>query len=188
MRYPVSIVWMRRDLRLDDHVALFEAAEASESVVCAFVLDPALLRGQRVGAPIVQFFLTSAAVLREHLQAAGSDLALLEGECGEELVALARRVGASAVFANADTDPDAIARDARVSIRLQQAGLAVHWSSDQVYFAADEVLQDSGKPYGVYTPYRRRWNARLAMRPHPPVRSETAARAKHLDRAAIGAT
>lgn len=187
-RYSVSIVWMRRDLRLDDHVALFEAAEASQSVVCAFVLDPVLLRGPRVGAPIVQFFLASAGALREHLQAAGSDLALLEGEFGDELIALAKRVGATAIFANSDTDPDAIARDARVSTRLRRAGLDVHWSVDQVYFAAGDVLQDSGKPYGVYTPYRRRWNARLTTQPRSPVRSKAAARPKYLARDVIGAT
>ena len=187
-RYPVSIVWMRRDLRLDDHVALFEAAAASERVVCAFVLDPALLRGPRVGAPIVQFFLAGAAVLREHLRAAGSDLALLEGEFGAELLALAKQVGATAVFANEDTDPAALARDALVTSGLRRAGIDVHWSSDQVYFAADDVLQDSGKPYGVYTPYRRRWNARLATLPQPPVRSEAAARAKFLAHSNIGAT
>ncbi len=64
----------------------------------------------------------------------------------------------------------------------------MHASTDHVYFAADDVLQDGGKPYAVYTPYRRRWNARFAAEPHPPVRSEAAARGKLLARDAIGAT
>ncbi len=83
--HPVSLVWLRRDLRLDDHAALFHAAAASERVVAAFVLDPALLRGPRVGAPIVQFFFDSLRALRERLRAAGSDLALLEGDFAAEL-------------------------------------------------------------------------------------------------------
>ena len=187
-RYPVSLVWLRRDLRLDDHVALFRAAQASERVVCAFVLDPPLLRGPRVGAPIVQFFFDSVRVLRERLRAAGSDLALLEGDFAGELLALARRLDASAVFYNADYDPNAIARDEHVARQLRGAGIDVHASIDHVYFAADEVVQDGGKPYAVYTPYRRRWNARFAAEPHPPVRSEAAARDKLLAREAIGAT
>jgi deoxyribodipyrimidine photo-lyase len=187
-RYPVSLVWLRRDLRLDDHVALFRAAQASERIVCAFVLDPPLLRGPRVGAPIVQFFFDSLRVLRDRLRAAGSDLALLEGDFAGELSALARRVDASAVFYNADYEPDAVARDERVSRRLREAGLDVHASTDHVYFAAGEVLQESGKPYAVYTPYRRRWNARFAAEPNPPVRSEAVARGKLLAGDAIGAT
>jgi deoxyribodipyrimidine photo-lyase len=187
-RFPVSIVWLRRDLRLDDNVALFHAAEASERVVCAFVLDPVLLRGPRVGAPIVQFFFDGLRVLRERLRAAGSDVALLEGDFGEELAALARRTGATAVFYNADYDPDASALDERVARRLRHGGLTVRAFTDHVYFAADEVVQDSGKPYGVYTPYRRRWNARFAAQPHPPLPSANAVRAKLLASDAIGAT
>jgi deoxyribodipyrimidine photo-lyase len=187
-KYTLSLVWLRRDLRLDDHVALFRAAQASERVVCAFVLDPPLLRGPQVGAPIVQFFLDSARVLRERLRAAGSDLALLEGDVGDELISLARRVGARAVFYNTDYDPNAIARDEHVARRLRAALIDVHASTDHVYFAADDVVQDGGKPYAVYTPYRRRWNARFAADPHPPVRSEAAARGKLMAREAIGAT
>jgi len=187
-RYPISLVWLRRDLRLDDHVALFRAAQASERVACAFVLDPPLLRGPRVGAPIVQVFFDSVRVLRERLRAAGSELALLEGDFAAELLALARRLDASAVFYNTDYDPNAIARDEHVARQLRRAGIDVHASIDHVYFAADEVVQDGGKPYAVYTPYRRRWNARFAAEPHPPVRSEAAARDKLLAREAIGAT
>jgi deoxyribodipyrimidine photo-lyase len=187
-RYAVSVVWLRRDLRLDDHVALFRAVQASERVVCAFVLDPPLLRGPRVGAPIVQFFFDSLRVLRERLRDTGSDLALLEGDFADELLGLAQRVHAGAVFYNADYDPKAVARDDGVARRLRDAGLDVHASTDHVYFEADDVLQDGGKPYTVYTPYRRRWNARFAAEPNPPVRSETAAQPNLLARDAIGAT
>ena len=187
-RHPVSIVWLRRDLRLDDHAALFRAAEASERVACAFVLDPPLLRGPRSGAPIVQFFFDSLRVLRDGLRARGSDLALLEGEFSAELLGLARRAGASAIFYNAGYAPDAIARDDGVTRRLRAAGIDVHASVDHVYFAADEVLQDGGKPYAVYTPYRRRWNARFAAEPRLPIRSETAVRGKLLAAGVIGAT
>jgi deoxyribodipyrimidine photo-lyase len=186
--YPLSLVWLRRDLRLDDNVALDSAAAASDRVILAFLLDPPLLRGPRVGAPIVQFFFDSLAVLRDHLRAAGSDLALLEGDLADELLGLAARTGARAVFYNEDYDPSAIARDEHVTRRLREAGLAVHAGTDHVYFGAGEVLQESGKPYAVYTPYRRRWDSRLAAAPHPPLRSERAAQGKLSPREAIGAT
>ncbi|BDE08178.1 deoxyribodipyrimidine photo-lyase [Vulcanimicrobium alpinum] len=187
-RYPLSLVWLRRDLRLDDNVALRRAAEASEWIACAFVLDPPLLRGPRVGPPIVQFFFDSLGVLRERLRQQGSDLALLEGDFSGELVRLARRIDARAVFYNVDYDPDAVARDEGVERALRAAGLDVHAQTDHVYFGARDVLQESGKPYTVYTPYRRRWNARFDAEPHPPVASERAAGPKLLARDAIGAT
>ena len=186
--YRLSLVWLRRDLRLEDNVALLRAAQAGERVACVFVLDPGLLRGPRVGPPIVQFFFESLRALRTRVRALGSDLVLLEGDPARELAAFAARTGAQALFYNRDYEPAAIARDRRVAERLRAAGLAVHDFIDHVYFAADEVLQPGEKPYVVYTPYRRRWQARFATSPHPPVRSEKAVREKLLGREALGAT
>ena len=185
---PVSIVWLRRDLRLDDHVALDAAARASERVVCAFVLDPELLRGPTMGAPIVQFFFDSLRALRDELRAAGSDLALLEGDVAIELASLSRRVGATACYFNIDYEPAATARDGRVTEVLQSAGVAVHASVDHVYFGAGDVLQDGGKPYTVYTPYRRKWHARREMDPRPALATRAVALPKLLARDVIGPT
>jgi deoxyribodipyrimidine photolyase len=45
--------------------------------------------------------------------------------------------------------------------------------SDLVYAAAGDVLQESGKSYTVYTPYRRKWNAlaHAQQQPQPPIPS-----------------
>jgi deoxyribodipyrimidine photo-lyase len=179
---------MRRDLRLADHAALFEACRRSGEVACAFVLDPPLLRGDRVGAPIVQFFFDALAELRDALRSHGSDLALLEGMALEELRTFARRIGAQAVFYSEDVDPRARTRDEAVTKALAADGIAVERCIDDVYYAAGEVLQPTGKPYVVYTPYRRRWMERLAADPRPPVDSVRAARGKLLAAAEIGET
>ncbi|GAC1407215.1 MAG: hypothetical protein NVSMB64_13870 [Candidatus Velthaea sp.] len=46
----------------------------------------------------------------------------------------------------------------------------------------------SGKPYTVYTPYRKRWQETFAREPRAPFPSGRAARGKFLDAAAIGTT
>ena len=38
-KYKRALVWLRRDLRLDDNTALFEAAKASEEVALVFIFD-----------------------------------------------------------------------------------------------------------------------------------------------------
>jgi len=187
-RYQHGIVWLRRDLRLDDHVALFAAAQRCERVTCAFVLDPVLLRGPRVGAPIVQFFFDSLRVLREHLRGLGSELALREGDFATELRAVAAHAGATAVFYNEDDDPAMRERDAQVTRELEAAGIAVHAFTDQVYAAAGDVLKSDGAFYTVYTPYRRRWDALAEAEPRPPVASLRAARERLAPASAIDAT
>ena len=168
-RYARAIVWMRRDLRLDDNVALARAAQSAGEVVCAFVLDPVLLRSDRVGAAIVSFFFDALGALREDLRAKGSDLAVLEGDFSEELLKLAKRVEADAVFFNADFDPAAKERDAAVVAAARRAGLETHAFLDHVYYGSREIVQPKGeRSYVVYSPYKRRWLERHQEEPHPP--------------------
>lgn len=187
-RIDHGIVWLRRDLRLDDHAALAAAAQRCERITCAFVLDPSLLRGARTGAPIVQFFCDALRALRAELRALGSDLALLEGDPAAELARLVRRSGAAALFYNADTDPAPRERDAGVTRALEAAGCRVTASADLTYAAAGDVLTDGGGFYTVFTPYRRKWMAFASARPQPPIRSRELAGERLCSAADIGPT
>uniref|UniRef100_E6PGE7 Putative Deoxyribodipyrimidine photo-lyase PhrB n=1 Tax=mine drainage metagenome TaxID=410659 RepID=E6PGE7_9ZZZZ len=171
-----------------DNVALAEAAEASDEVALAFVLDPVLLRSERMGAPLVQAYFSALASLRAELRSRGSELALLEGDFAEQLTAFAGRIGAGALYYNDDYEPEAIERDARVRTALEAAGVAVHSSLDHVYFGADEVRTEGGAPYRIFTPYKRRWLDQHALAPRMPVRSNRASAEKLIARAEIGAT
>jgi deoxyribodipyrimidine photo-lyase len=171
-RYDVSIVWLRRDLRLADNLCLYEAAQNSRQVCCAFVVNPPLLADVRMGAPLVCAFLGAIASLRHDLRAMGSDLAILIGDFDAELTRFARRVKAQAIYYNEDYEPKAIARDLAVTRALKLAGFAVHASVDHVYFGADEVVRTDGNPYRVFTPYKRRWLDHRNLGPRLPVPSE----------------
>jgi len=183
-----SIVWLRRDLRLSDNVALEGAARARARIVCAFVLDPPLLRGPEIGAPIVCVFFDALTELRSALRIRGSDLALLEGDFANELTSLARRTGATRLYYNVDYVPSALERDAHVTAELERAGIAVEASLDHVYFGADDILKADGTPYTVFTPYKRSWLARHQTEPRPPVPSLGAIGHRLATRDAIGET
>ncbi len=183
-----SIVWLRRDLRLSDNVALERAARARARIVCAFVLDPPLLRGPEIGAPIVCVFFDALTELRSALRIRGSDLALLEGDFANELTSLARRTGATRLYYNVDYVPSALERDAHVTAELERAGIAVEASLDHVYFGADDILKADGTPYTVFTPYKRSWLARHQTEPRPPVPSLGAIGHRLATRDAIGET
>ena len=175
-RYRTSLVWLRRDLRLRDNVALYEACRQSKRVAIAFVLDPNLLGQPRMGSPLVHAFLSALANLRAELRASGSDLLLRHGDLATELCELAHTLEAEAVFFNDDYEPDAVMRDKAVSGRLAALNVAVHRSTDHVYFGADEVVRADGEPYRVYTPYKRSWLDRRSLLGRPIVPSYPALR------------
>jgi deoxyribodipyrimidine photo-lyase len=159
-----ALVWLRRDLRCDDNAALHHALRCAKQVWCCFVFDRAILdalpRADRRVEFIRESLLDVDAQLREMALAQGRDntgLIVRHGQADEELPRLAQTLGAQAVFANHDDEPQALARDAKVRGRLADAGIALHTSKDHVIFERDEIRTLSGGSYSVFTPYKNNW-------------------------------
>jgi len=157
-----ALFWFRRDLRLDDNAALYAALKLSRRVWCAFVFDTEILdvlpsrRDRRV-----EFIRESLIELNQALRARGSSLLVRHGRARDEIPRLARSLGAAAVFANHDYEPQAVARDAAVARSLAAAGIEFRTRKDQAIFERDEVLTAGRKPFAVYSPYRDAWLKRL---------------------------
>ncbi len=163
-----ALVWLRRDLRLDDHAALYHALRSARHVWCAFVFDRAILDALPRADRRVAFIRDSLAGLDAELRALalshgieGAGLIVQHGQATHELPALARQLGVQAVFANHDDEPFARARDTQVRGALADAGIALHTSKDHVVFERDEVMTAGGTPYGVFTPYKNAWLKKL---------------------------
>lgn len=155
MTYQKALVWFRRDLRDNDHAALYHALKTAKQVFCIFVFDTDILnkltnkQDRRVA-----FIWASVSELKQSLQQKGGDLIVVHGKASDIIPQQAGQLDVDAVFTNHDYEPDAIARDKSVENSLKLINKAFHSYKDQVIFEKDEVLNLSGKPYGVFTPYR----------------------------------
>lgn len=161
-QYQTSICWFRRDLRLSDHAALYHALKNSQSVQCVFVFDTDIL--EQLTDPQdrrVEFIWHSLHELNQRLQHLGSSLNVLHGKPAEVIPQLTLALGTQAIFCNHDYEPDAVRRDASVAATLAQSGIDFHTYKDQVIFEQSEILNGSGKPYGVFTPYKNAWLKKL---------------------------
>jgi len=175
-----ALVWLRRDLRVDDHAALWHALRAARRVWCGFVFDRAILDPLRRADRRVEFIRDSLVGVDAELRALaashgveGAGLIVRHGQAVDEIVALARSLGVQAVYASHDDDPQALARDARARGALADAGIVLHTCKDHVIFERDEVLTASGAPFSVFTPYRNAWLRKLEpshLEPYPVAR------------------
>jgi deoxyribodipyrimidine photo-lyase len=172
-----ALVWLRRDLRVDDHAALYHALRAARRVWCAFVFDTAILDalpgldGAAAGRKAdrrVEFIRDSLVGVDAELRALGAShgvdgagLLVAHGRAADVLPALADALHVQAVYASHDDDPYALARDAQVRGRLSELGIALHTSKDHVIFERDEVLTQGGSPFSVFTPYKNAWLAKV---------------------------
>ena len=146
----VSVMWFRRDLRLNDHPALLAAAGDGRRVLPLFVLDPALLA--RSGQPRVQFLHRCLKALSESLD---GRLLVLRGDPASLVPAVARHFGASEVHVSEDFAPYGRRRDDRVEAALGSVPLIRTGSPYAV--SPGRVVKSDGASFAVYTPYLRAW-------------------------------
>jgi len=152
----IALHWFRNDLRLDDNTALAQAC-AADAVAPVFVFDDALLAGSSQSAPRLRFLRECLVQLARRLEAEGSRLRVLRGDPRRQIPELARELGAGLVTWNHDPSPFATRRDAAVRAALEARGIQVLACQDRTVFGGDAVRTREGRPYTVYTPFRRAW-------------------------------
>ena len=158
------MLWLRRDLRLDDHPALSAAAAAGE-VVPLFVLDPRLTGPS--GAPRLAFLAGCLAELHERT---GGALVVRSGDPVEEVPRLAAEVEAPEVVATGDFGPYGRRRDDAVGSALDAGGRALRLVGSPYVAAPGTVTKADGSAFLVFSPYHRAWREQVAgVEPCPPV-------------------
>ncbi len=149
-----AVMWFRRDLRLADNPALVRAAEDG-SVLPLFVLDPHLWGP---AGPSRQRYLTdSLRSLDASLRQRQASLSVVRGDPVRRVVRAAEAVGADEVHVAADYGPYGRERDERVEQALDEAGIALVRTGSPYAVAPGRVLNGSGEPYKVFTPFSRAW-------------------------------
>ena len=166
--FESALVWLRRDLRTDDHAALHHALRSARQVWCAFIFDRTILDPLPRADRRVEFIRDSLVGVDAELRAlgashgtAGTGLIVRHGRADQIIPQLAAELGVQAVYANHDDEPDALARDSQVRGALAAAGVVLHTSKDHVIFERSEVLTQSGGPFSVFTPYKNAWLKKL---------------------------
>ena len=122
-----TVVWFRRDLRLNDHAALSAACKRG-AVLPLFVLDRNLLFHPETAVARVAFMLECLRALDGELRQRGGRLLIRMGDPADVLVQLVRASGADGVIAHTDSERlVGRVRDARVSRSLAAAGIPLQW-------------------------------------------------------------
>ncbi|WP_233897872.1 cryptochrome/photolyase family protein [Tenacibaculum piscium] len=153
----VAIFWFRRDLRLEDNVALFNALNSSNKVLPIFIFDEEILDKLPENDARVSFIYQTLQQLDTDLKAVGSSLLIKKGNPLEVWKTIISEFDISAVYTNKDYEPYALQRDANICEFLKSKSINFLSYKDQVIFEEAEVTKNDGLPYTVYTPYKNKW-------------------------------
>jgi deoxyribodipyrimidine photo-lyase len=144
-----SIMWFRRDLRINDHPALLAAIESAEQVIPLFILDKKQIA--EAGEKLLAYMSQSLRALDESL---GNRLHIIEGDQVTVLKELIAQHGVEEVHISAEYERYGAERDARV----EAAGIKLVRTGSPYAVTPGRVLKPSdATPYKVYTPFYKGW-------------------------------
>lgn len=154
----VSIVWVRRDLRLHDQAALYHALQSGLPVIPVFIFDTEIL--DLLPKPHdrrVEFIHHELTQMQAQLKKMGKSLVVRYGKPLSVWPKLLQEFKVRQLHFNKDYEPYAKQRDARVRQLMEENNVQIFSYKDQCIFEEQEILSGQGSVYTVFTPYSRKW-------------------------------
>ncbi len=162
MKEPISIFWFRRDLRLHDNAGLYHALKSGIPVQPIFIFDSNILDNlEERNDARVTFLHDTILELQTELEKLGSALKVFYGKPVDIFTELIETENIQAVYTNRDYEPYALQRDDEIEKILSEKQIGFHKFKDHIIFEGDEVVKDDGLPYTVFTPYSKKWKAKI---------------------------
>jgi deoxyribodipyrimidine photo-lyase len=156
------IFWFRRDLRLADNAGLYHALKSGKKVIPLFIFDKNILdKLEDKKDKRVDFIHQQIARLKSELQQLGSDMVVKYNTPEHAWKELFSEYQIESVYTNRDYEPYATQRDSTIATLAKSNEIAFNTFKDQCIFEHNEITKDDGKPYTVFTPYSRKWKAKL---------------------------
>ncbi len=163
---PVTLVWLRRDLRLDDNTALYHALKNNENVLPIFIFDTEIL--DQLPHPHdrrVEFIHQTLTQLQISLLAINANILVKYGKPLAVFQKLVKEFDIKNIYTNHDYEPYALQRDAEIALFFKNQGIKTNKNiefltfKDHCIFEKNEVLSGSNTPYTIFTPYSKKWKA-----------------------------
>ncbi|XP_071733971.1 cryptochrome-1-like [Rutidosis leptorrhynchoides] len=162
-----SIVWFRRDLRIEDNPAL-AAGVRSGKVIAVFIWAPEE-EGHYYPGRVSRWWLKqSLSLLDSSLKNLGTSLITKRSSDSVlSLLDVIKSTGATQLFFNHLYDPLSLVRDHRAKEILTENGIVVRSFNADLLYEPWEVVDDEGRPFIRFTSF---WDRCLRMPydPEPP--------------------
>lgn len=159
MQHRKTIIWFRRDLRIQDNLALWSGIEEG-SIVPVFIWSPEEETKKIVGEAASWWLHHSLIELDRALQDRGSKLIIRKGRSLPILNELIEETGAKAVFFNERYEPRIRLRDQQIKEVLEKKGVEVKAFHSNLLFPPLSIVNNQGQPYKVFTSF---WKKCLQM-------------------------
>ncbi len=155
------LVWLRNDLRMDDNPALREACKLSEEVHTIYIYSQNQNKEHNEANCKIDFFIENLKDLSKSLSKVNIPLTIIDSDgFNDNPEAIKKYIELNSIekiFWNNQFGEDEINRDESVKDLLQNSNIEIKTFDEQVVFEPGSILTGEGKPYSVFTPFKRKW-------------------------------
>ncbi len=162
MDKTVNIVWLRRDLRIEDNIALLMASKQQFPILLLFIFDDDILNKLNQDDSRVTFIYEQIHKINAWLRTKNSSIMVVRGCVQDIWKSLIKNYQIKNVFVNEDYEPYGIQRDEVIHSICAQNNIRFTKCKDHVIFSPTEILKNDGKPYTVYSPYKKQWLKKIS--------------------------
>ncbi|MGD6779049.1 cryptochrome/photolyase family protein [Sutcliffiella horikoshii] len=164
----LSIMWFRRDFRLQDNAALYHAVKETqhrnEPLLLVYHLDPVFTTND---TPNHRFFFAALDRFIKRCEKQGIYIHLVEGTWQEAFNQILEHFPeVTSLFYNQDEVGAGQKRDKEVDKFFIKRGIRVSSYIDYTIHGANEVKKSDNSIYKVFTPYFKKWMAQPKRDPY----------------------
>ncbi|MEH6394823.1 deoxyribodipyrimidine photo-lyase [Pseudoalteromonas sp.] len=155
-----TVFWFRRDLRLFNNRALYQAIEIGCKDAIFFITEQ---QWQRHGVAPIQIDLLKRRLdyLGQLLADNGITLHIIDSGdyngCVQQLTAFCKQHGVSSVYANKEYEINEVERDQAFLKHSDEVGISLLLFDGDVIAPPGTVLNQSGEMFKVFTPFKNAW-------------------------------
>ena len=163
-----TLVWFRKDLRLDDHPALAEAISAGEHIIPCYLWAPQEEGNWAPGEASNWWLHHALSDLHDQLREVGLKLITRDARQSSslhELVQLAEETHSDTILWSRRYEPAIIKRDADIKAKLRGMGFRADSFNSGMLFEPHEIASKSGKPFQVFTPMWKHYQTLTVKKP-----------------------
>jgi len=156
-----SLVWLRNDIRMDDNPAIQNAFAQSELVHVIYLFSKKQLKLHNESDIKISFLIENLRDIASSLDELNVGLSIIETDGfssdPQEIVNFFEDNNFDKLFFNNTFGVDENNRDAEIIKIFKDKNYEFENFDDQVLFKPGSILTNEGKPYSVFTPFKRKW-------------------------------
>lgn len=160
------IVWFRKDLRIHDNPALWQASRDG-NIIPVFIWSPSEEEDYSGSAASLWGLHHSLVALEKKLAEKGLQLIYRSGESLEELKQIIYETNASALYYNERYEPNIVEKDKKINLVMSSENINVHTFHSYLLFPPYNIKNKQDNPYQVFTSFYKSILDNPVRRPAP---------------------